>query len=200
MRSGGTASAMATFPPPFFSMDRMFIAAFTDLDRADRALGELSSHGYEAKDVSVITKESQLRPVRAQSAAERTATGLMGGAVTGGTIGGLAGLLAGAGVFPALAGFLIGGPVAAALGLTGMAAVAASGAVTGAVAGGLLGALTRLGLSESDAEYYNEVVDREGILLIVPFAHGGKAEARMILEANKADRIQELDMAPVAAA
>jgi hypothetical protein len=180
-------------------MERMFIAAFTDIDRADRALGELSSHGYDAKNVSVITKESRLRPAKAQSAAERTASGLMGGAVTGGAIGGLAGLLAGAGVFPALAGFLIGGPVAVALGLTGIAAVAASGAVTGAVAGGLIGALTKLGLSPADAEYYNEVVNGEGILLIVPFEHGGKAEARLILEANQAEKIQELEMAPVVA-
>lgn len=171
----------------------MLIAAFPDSELADRAVNELSSHGYDAKDLSVITKE-RIAGIREPSIVGETAAGAAGGAATGGVIGGLAGLLAGAGIFPALAGFLIGGPVAAALGLTGMAAAAASGAVTGAVAGSLLGALTKLGLSRTEAEYYTDVVEKEGVLLIVPFDHGGKAEARHILEANNAVKVQEIDM------
>lgn len=171
----------------------MLIAAFSDADLADRAVNELSSHGYDAKDLSVISKE-RVTGVAMPSVAGEAAAAALGGAATGGVIGGLAGLLAGAGMFPALAGFLIGGPVAAALGLTGMAAAAASGAVTGAAVGGLLGGLMRLGLPREEAEYYTDVVEKEGVLLIVPFDHGGKAEARHILEANNAVKVQEIDM------
>ena len=44
--------------------------------------------------------------------------------------------------------------IAAALGLTGVAATTVSGALTGALAGGLIGALTGLGFTKEDAELY----------------------------------------------
>lgn len=173
-------------------MDRMLFAAFTSPESADRALAELSSHGYNPKDISVISRDSRASEVG--SIAGNTAAGAVEGATAGGVVGALAGMLAGAGVFPALAGFLIGGPIAAALGLTGMAAAAATGAMTGAVAGGLIGALARLGLTQADAQYYNDIIEKEGILLVIPFEQGGKAEARHILEANQAVKIQEIDL------
>lgn len=172
---------------------RMLIAAFADTELADRAVNELSSHGYDARDLSVISKERTVTAAQPSIAGEAVA-GAVGGAATGGVIGGLAGILASAGVLPAIAGFLIGGPVAAALGLTGMAAAAASGAVTGAAVGGLLGGLMNLGLPRAEAEYYTDIVEKEGVLLIVPFDQGGKAEARHILEANHATKVQEIDL------
>jgi len=79
-----------------------------------------------------------------------------------------------------LGGLLIGGPLVAALGLTGVVATTVSGAVTGAVAGGLIGALVGLGLPKEDAEYYNEAIEKGGILLAVQ-AHDGDQ-----------DRVEEL--------
>jgi hypothetical protein len=116
------------------------------------------------------------------------------GAVTGGIIGGLAGLLTGAGVFPALAGFLIGGPIAVALGLTGMAAATATGAITGAVAGGLIGALMGLGFSREEAEYYHSTIESGGLLLVVPVNETNEAEASGILSANNAQQIKRITM------
>ncbi|MDB4979075.1 MAG: hypothetical protein JWM56_1261 [Candidatus Peribacteria bacterium] len=164
---------------------KMLFAAFDSIATADETIDELISRGFDVRDISVITQENQ------KSAAGNMAAGAAGGATTGGVIGGIAGLLAGAGVFPALAGFLIGGPVAAALGLTGIAAATASGAVTGVVAGGLIGALTNLGLNKADAQYYSDIVENGGVLLGIPVNDDDETLARSILESHGVVRIGE---------
>ena len=63
---------------------------------------------------------------------------------------------------------LIGGPIAAALGLSGAAGLAASGAATGILAGGLVGGLSSLGVPEERARMYEEDIRRGGVLLAVP--------------------------------
>jgi hypothetical protein len=171
-------------------MQTMLFAAFPNRDDAHRAVEELENHGFSANELSVISKE--YRDMPAHTAAGSTATGLVGGATTGGVIGGIAGLLAGAGVFPALAGLLIGGPIAAALGLTGMAAAAVSGAVTGAAVGGLVGSLMGLGFSQSEAEYYNETIEAGGLLLAVSVSDDTMSEAMHVLKANHAQQIKEM--------
>jgi hypothetical protein len=85
-------------------------------------------------------------------------------------LGGPAGLLVGLGALtiPTLGLFLIGGPIAGALGLTGAIATAVSGATTGILAGGLVGALVSLGVPESVAKTYEDKVHAGGVLLAVP--------------------------------
>jgi uncharacterized membrane protein len=56
--------------------------------------------------------------------------------------------------------------LAAALGFTGAAATTVAGAATGAAAGGLIGALGNLGISDTDAMFYETLV-RKGEILIV---------------------------------
>src|SRR5688500_13752859 len=111
-------------------MAKMLMAAFSTDGEADRALRELERHGYSNNDISVISKHDRYEEEGYSTGAD-VAKGATGGAATGGVVGGLAGLLAGVGVFPALAGLFIGGPIAAALGLAGAAATTASGAITG---------------------------------------------------------------------
>lgn len=176
--------------------DTLLFAAFNDHDDADRAFRELEDHGFSAHDLSLITHEKyhSTGPLAGSMA------GAAEGAATGGVLGGIAGALAGAGVIPALAGFLIGGPVAAALGLTGIAATAVSGAVTGAAAGGIVGALMGLGLSQSDAEYYERTVNEGGLLLIVPIRkRSEESEAKHILSANHATQVRLVHGAHVGA-
>lgn len=170
-------------------MHTMLFAAFPSREDAHRAVEELGNHGFSANELSVITKEHRDIPA---GPANSAATGLVGGATTGGVIGGIAGLLAGAGVFPALAGLLIGGPVAAALGLTGIAAATVSGAVTGAAVGGLVGALMGLGFSRSEAEYYAETVEAGGLLLAVSVTDANETEALHVLKSNHARQIKQM--------
>jgi hypothetical protein len=168
-------------------MQQMLLAAFPDRTHADRTFMELESHGFDAKDLSVISKADM---ATTGTVAGDTAAGAAGGMTTGGVLGGLAGFLAGAGIFPAIAGLLIGGPIAAALGLTGVAAATLSGAVTGAAAGGLIGALMNLGLSKTEAEYYHQTVDAGGLLLAIPVTAESEDEARALLIANNAQQIK----------
>ncbi len=170
-------------------MSTMLMAGYDQQEDADEAISGLEEAGFSAKDISVITVEDDSD---AKDMAEDVAGGAVSGATTGGVVGGLAGLLAGAGVIPALAGFLIGGPVAAAIGATGVAATAVSGAVTGAAAGGLIGALTGLGVSSEDAKTYEDLVKQGGVLLGVTVPDDKVEETQAIFEhsgAVKVDRV-----------
>lgn len=167
-------------------MGTMVLAAFHNQTDADVVIRELETLGYNPKDISVITKKES-------KVIEDTGDGLLegatSGAVTGGAVGGLAGLLAGAGIFPALASLMIGGPIAVALGLTGAAATAVSGAVTGAVAGGLIGALVGLGVPEETAAYYDEAVEKGGVVVAVPAAVSEEQKVEDILSAHHAEQV-----------
>jgi hypothetical protein len=182
-------------------MANIIMAAFDDRDDAGNAITELEDMGVDADDISVIASTNAKDVNRAAAAASNAddagtdmAEGAVGGATTGGAIGGLAGLLAGAGVFPALAGLLIGGPIAAALGLTGVAATTVSGAVTGAVAGGLIGALTGLGVSEEDAQAYEETIKSGGLVLAVPADTINGKDPRDVLEGHNAMSVSEVNV------
>lgn len=179
-------------------MHTTLMAAFADRTDADNAVTELEEMGYAGKDISFITSESKSEvhkvAERSDDAAGDVAEGAVSGATTGGAIGGLAGLLAGAGVVPALAGLMIGGPVAVALGLTGVAATTVSGAVTGALAGGLIGGLTNLGLSEEEATTYEHVIKEGGVALAVPLKGDDEGEVRGVLEDNNATSVKSLDI------
>lgn len=166
------------------------MAAFANRSTADQAVNELENAGFITKDLSVITKENTAAVN--DLAANGPAEGAAAGAATGTAVGGIAGLLAGAGVIPAIAGLLIGGPIAALLGATGVAATTISGAVTGAVAGGLLGALTNLGIPEESARYYETTVNEGGIVIAIPVSQENEAKARSILAAHGADRLSEI--------
>lgn len=175
-------------------MAQMLVAAFPDQDQADRAITELEEAGFDSEDISIVTLDEKTGKASGDNEAGKDMVeGAVGGATTGGVIGGLAGLLAGAEIIPALSGLLIGGPIAAALGLTGVAAATVSGAVTGAAAGSLVGALTNLGLSEDVAKSYDETIREGGIVLGVPVSDGEDAEVRRILDSHGAEQVQSVE-------
>lgn len=148
------------------------ISTFKNKSLADSAVTHLRNYGYSNNDISVIVKEgvvettNDTRPV---SAGEAVAEGAVSGATAGGILAGLAGLLVGlSGIaIPGLGAILIGGPLAASLGLSGAAATAVSAATTGAVAGGLVGAFEGLGVSAADAATYQETLASGGVILAV---------------------------------
>jgi uncharacterized membrane protein len=175
-------------------MSKMILGIFTDKSHAEHAVEELEGKGYNAKDISIIMRDHKGK-VR-HNRGENVAGGALSGATTGGVLGGLAGLLIGLGTIaiPGVGALLIGGPLAAALGLTGAAATTVSGAVTGALAGGLVGGLIGLGIPEEEAKYYEDRIKEGGILVAIPMRFEDRDEAKAILEEHGAEMIRVIDM------
>lgn len=171
------------------------IGIFTDRAHAESALSDFENHGYSPKEISVIVKDGVLKEQIAESTGAHVASGLAEGATTGGVVGGVIGLLVGIGAvtLPGIGALLIGGPIAAALGLAGAAAVTAQGITTGAVAGGLLGALVGLGVPEETAKYYEQHV-REGaiILAVSPKDTFTVEQVSQIFDAHGAQQVHYL--------
>jgi uncharacterized membrane protein len=64
------------------------------------------------------------------------------------------------------------------------------GATIGAAAGGLTGALIGLGIPEHEAKFFNEEIERGGILVGV-YTHEDRAsQARKIMDAAGAERVK----------
>jgi hypothetical protein len=175
-------------------MAQMVLGIFTDRDHANMAVDELQSQGYDAEDISIVTRGG-VEEVSDNDTGNNVAEGAVSGATTGGVIGGIAGLLIGVGALtiPGIGALLIGGPLAAALGLTGAAATTASGALTGALAGGLVGALVGLGVPEETAKVYEERIKSGGVLVAVATEGDDEAEVKGILEDHHADEIRTVD-------
>lgn len=172
---------------------RIVFGIFPDRSRADNAIDDLAESGYNTKDVSVIMRSEDMGVERQpkEMATAGMAGGVVSGATAGGIIGGIAGLLIGLGAItiPGIGVLLIGGPLAAALGLTGAAAATISGAVTGALAGGLVGALVGLGMPEETAREYENRIRRGEILLAVSADKRDEGEIKTILERNGAEEV-----------
>lgn len=170
-------------------MQQTILGIFNDRSDAEDAINRLRDDGFNPKDISIVMKDNR----EAQDMGNDTGTNVAGGAVTGAAtgaaVGGIAGLLAGT-VMPGLAGFLIGGPIGAALGLTGAAATTVSGAATGAVAGGLIGALMGFGLTNDEAKHYESRINEGAILLAVPAALGEEQRVTDIFNQCNASDLQ----------
>ena len=173
-------------------MAKLVLGIFKNRVDAENAIGTLDMKGFDPKDISVMMKDEVVKEV-VNNTGESVLGGTASGIATGGVLGALAGLLVVTGVVPGLGALLIGGPLAAALGLTGVAATAISGAATGAIAGGIVGALTGLGLSEEDAQVYEKTIRTGGILLAVPTLNEEEDEVKTILEKNNADQIKTVE-------
>lgn len=169
------------------------LATINNTSNAEKVLNELSAKGYDATLASVVMKDSgQAKEVSENTGAnyaEEAVEGAGSGAVTGGAIGAIGGLLAGIGAFVIPGGFLIGGPLVAALGLTGAAATTVSGAVTGAAAGGVVGALLGLGVAQQEAQNYENAIKEGNILLYLPVENIDEQVVRSVLENNGAENI-----------
>lgn len=149
------------------NMEQTIIGIFADRADVEGAIDKLKGEKFNPEDISIVMKDKREQEEIGNDTGANVAGGALSGATTGAVVGGIAGLLAGT-VLPGLGGFLIGGPIGAALGLTGAAATTVSGAATGAVAGGLIGALMGIGLKRDDAEHYQQRVEEGAILVAVP--------------------------------
>lgn len=171
------------------------IGVFSEPDDAEQLIDRLEEKGYNPKEISIVVRQGTKFHKDSGSKGGAVASGTVSGAATGGVIGGLAGLLIGIGAIaiPGIGAFLIGGPLAVALGLTGAAATTVSGAATGMLAGGLVGALVSLGLPEEEAREYQERVQAGGVLLAVPVRDDSDArQIKTMFSRYNADQIRIL--------
>ena len=172
-------------------MKKTILGIFENRNDVEAAVDKLKAEGFDPKDISIVMKDKGEQRDVENSTGTDVAGGALSGATTGAVVGGITGLLAGT-VVPALGGLLIGGPIGAALGLTGAAATTVSGAATGAVAGGLLGALMGLGLPKEDAEHYEKRVTEGAILLAVPAGEGDARTVTSIFDEYNASDVKSI--------
>ena len=150
--------------------DGMVFGAFESKTDAESCYSALLAKGYSHADVNVMMSEKTrgrdyvLPADKGTSAGSKMTDGMGVGGAIGTAVGATIAAIAAVGtsiVFPPAAGILggliVAGPLAAGL----------AGGGAGAVAGGLIGALVGLGMTEQDAQKYNEVLARGGVILSV---------------------------------
>lgn len=159
---------------------------------ANQLIDALQRKGFEPRDFSIIVRDTVVKTAHPNGVASAAVTG----ATTGATLGALAGLLVGIGAIavPGVGALLIGGPIAAALGLTGAAAATVSGAVTGALAGGLVGGLVDLGVPEDEAKAYEERLREGGVLVAVSTVATNEDMVRQVFAEFKADQVRTIQL------
>ncbi len=174
--------------------EKIILGLFANRERAEAAISELDLLGYKVEEMSVVVKDTVINQDTGESTGSNVVEGAVGGATTGGALGGLAGLLIGIGMItlPGIGGLFIGGPLAAALGLTGAAASTVSGAATGVVAGGLLGSLVGLGVPTETAKEYENRIREGGILLAVPMRQDNQQQVEDIYAKNGASNVRTI--------
>lgn len=170
-------------------MASVVLGVFPEREKAEDAIEELETKGFSPKDMSIIMRNAG-ESRQADETGGEVIGNTLGGATTGAIIGGIAGLVA-AFAIPGLGVLFIGGPIATALGLTGVAATTASGAATGALAGGILGALSStFGLSSDEARIYERRINEGGVLVAVPTPEGEEERVRRIMADFDADNLR----------
>lgn len=178
-------------------MNKNVIGVFDNVDSVNAALKTLELKGYEKDEISVVSTKDNVITEEVEFE-NNVIEGVKDTAKTGGVIGGILGLLVGVGALtiPGVGLLFITGPIAAALGLTGLAATTASGALTGALAGGIVGAFREIGVDESMAVKYEEALKAGNIIVGVSAKNADAVRVREIFENNGADYISDLSFAP----
>ena len=147
-------------------------------------LERLKSAGFRSTDVSVLMPENlgskDFLHKKDTKAPEGATTGVVSGAVIGGTLGWLVGI--GALAIPGLGPFIAAGPI------MGLLAGAGAGGAVGGVAGALIG----MGVPEYEAKRYEGRVKSGGILLSVHCDNSDWTKrAKKILDETGAEDIAE---------
>ncbi len=174
--------------------NKMIMGIYNSVSSANDAIDDLTAMGYSTNDIAVITREDVVRGN--VSIENDTTEGVKDGAKTGGVIGGVLGLLTGLGALaiPGVGALFIAGPIATALGLTGIAGATASGALTGALAGGLIAGLKELGLDEVKARQYEQSIKDGSILVGVVVNEDHEEDVEDAMERHAAKDVSVLEV------
>lgn len=174
---------------------RTVIGIFSDTQEADGAVKDLKDLGLDPKNMSIMVKDLKWSREAIKGKGTKIVEGAVAGAGTGIALGALTGLLVGLGTIaiPGIGALFIGGPVVAALGLTGAAATAVSAATSGALAGGLVGSLVGIGLPREVAEVYEERIKHGAVVLAVTTrSMEDEGDAREVFVNHRAEHIHVL--------
>jgi uncharacterized protein (TIGR02271 family) len=156
---------------------QVVVGVFEDQAMAERAVDALENAGFNSDQIGFVRRDQSQGTDGQDTTAERsndTAGGAVTGAVSGGILGGILGAAA-ALLIPGI------GPVVAG----GILATTLTGAAVGAAAGGILGGLTKLGVPEEDARYYQGEFE-QGRTIVTVRADGRQQEAIQILRRHGA--------------
>ena len=162
-------------------MAKLVTGLFKSRSDAQRAVESLVDNGYPREDISLLMSDATRGREFALQMATKAPEGAAAGATIGGALGAIAAGLVALGIIvvPGLA-LVAAGPIIATL----------AGLGAGAAAGGVTGALIGAGLPEHEAKFYNEAIERGGILVGV-YAHDDRAaQAGKILEAAGAEKVK----------
>ena len=158
--------------------NRVVVGVFQDRTTAERAVQQLKNAGFRDDQIGFVARDQGAgqgttatgETAETGTTGERAAAGAVGGGILGGIIGAAAALLI-PGIGPVVAG--------------GILATTLAGAAVGAAAGGLLGALTKMGVPEEEARYY-ESEFQAGRTIVTVQPDGRQQEALDILRRNGA--------------
>lgn len=170
---------------------KTILGIFKTRESAERAITAFRDLGISDSDISYLALDKNTKVVTTQhtSGAGDTASGAATGAVTGGVVGAIAGLVVANGVLPGLGTLFVAGPIATALGLTGVAATTAAATITGAAAGGIIGALANFGVDEKEARIYEERIKGGDIAVSATIDSVDEGVALSALSAHNADEV-----------
>lgn len=170
------------------------LGVFKNVADVNSALKTLESNGYDKDDISVLASKNSVNTEEIDFD-NNVVEGAKDVAVKGGLIGGLVGLLVGVGALtiPGIGLLFITGPIASALGVTGVAGTTLSGALTGSLVGGLAGALKELGADDEMAVSYEQDIKAGNIVVGVEADDEDTDNVVNILQVNGATRVTRLN-------
>lgn len=171
------------------------LGVYNNVSEVNEAVASLELRGYGKDDISVVAAKEALNSEEVEIEDNRLKI-LTDTTVTGGVIGGILGLLVGVGALtlPGIGLLFVTGPIAAALGITGVAGSTVSGALTGSLVGGIAGALRQLGVEDRLAVDYQSAVESGKIILGVEAADEDADDVTKILTTSGATKVTELNM------
>jgi len=158
------------------------LATYKNQSDATIAVDALKTAGVESSEIGIAAMDTTsgatdkvtttTADAPAGATAGHAAADAASGAVTGGLLGTVGGLLVGVAALsiPGFGPLLAAGPIAAALGLTGVAATAATGAGIGIAAGGItsmVGSLMKSGVPEAVANQVHSTLQTGGVVVTV---------------------------------
>jgi hypothetical protein len=174
------------------STGKTILATYKNADDANVALEALHQAGVTKDDISVMaldhTAKGELPGSEVGKASDAAATGAWQGAklgLVGGLLVGVAAM-----TIPGLGPLLAVGPLAASLGVSGIAGTAVTGAGIGTAVGGigaLVSSLVKMGVPHKEAEAFHADLQGGGVLLSVK--EHGNLDVLKALQAGHPTRV-----------
>jgi hypothetical protein len=151
-------------------MSQVVSAVFDSTAEAERAVSDLRAAGVRDTSLSIIAQHEGVGGDYGDANTQEVNDGAgdaAKGAIAGAGVGALLGIAALA--IPGVGPLAAAGAIAA----SAVPEAAALGAVAGAVTGGLTGVLTKHGVNEDDARYYEQRINSGGVLVSVDTSNAG---------------------------